>query len=321
VNRSKTDKEAAKLQKLADKEELKYIKNNLTLKTIRAFGFDQPLNKSETPAIEYRLDYSLSLVSTSEKHSAVVDDKNIRVGDIDQFIFSGKLNSVLGPSGFKIFKDKLKDILNEINKGMNKENFINLDDLVEVLLKSGVYYNFTSVPEGLEYKNEELGWLTAYRFLAKNFKTIDYKFLRTLSEAIKRGNLVAIEFSKEESKTAVFELIKTNKSFIACSDAKDVLPCLSMSELKDIAEKSGAEKKRSRDEQVIELLKIQDIQKYVNNLGKDENATLIYNFKNKDLIKLQDIIYLDKYLREISKCIRNDLFDFVETKKIFKKIA
>ena len=150
----------------------KEIKTNLTAQTIKAYS----LGKIKEANISIKnippIDLPLTIVIENKGTSYFQSQKRIESSAIDEFLFSGRYNSVVGPDGFKNFKDNLKTLVDAANNGISKENLINLDEFFK-LSKSGIYYEANYLSDNLE-QDYGANWLTAYRFISKNLPSVTY---------------------------------------------------------------------------------------------------------------------------------------------------
>lgn len=318
-NEIANQKIAQKVKASEDKERAKKDKelvDNLSPETIKKFNLG---NVSYSP-IEYEFDSNLtnviSLIKNSEYQEFI---KKIKLSDVDQFLYNGKYNSVLGPDGFIYFKNELKTIIDGVNKQTNKDNFINLDDFFEVLLRSGLYYEYDHTPSELKSLDTIDGWLTAYRFISKNFKTITYKEFRSIVKDIQKSDGNTIEFAEKDKSSELYKKVSDSGLFNTGVNISSILSKYEMTKLRDLCEKFDVVPKRSKLEIVSELIKNDELVSYLESLTSGND--LYFTINDIDLVTGVNIIHLDKYLREMSKLIRNELFDFVSDKQLNKLVG
>lgn len=127
-------------------------------------------------------------ILTRTNNRKTYEIRNVSTNVIDHFLYSGRFNSVLGPEGFSIFKEKMKDVIKRVNDEDFGLNYINLDEMFEALLDSGVYYVEEYIPSDLEILKTDQRWLTTYRYIASNFPGIsiaDFRVIRNRFEETK----------------------------------------------------------------------------------------------------------------------------------------
>lgn len=312
-------KNAQKVKTSSDKERAKKDKeliDNLSPETVEKFNLG---NVTYSPVdYEFNLDLVnvISLIKNSEYQESI---KKIKLSDVDQFLYNGKYNSVLGPDGFIYFKNELKTIIDGVNKQTNKDNFINLDAFFEILLRSGLYYEYDHTPSELKSLDTVDGWLTAYRFISKNFKTITYKEFRSIVKDIQKSDGNTIEFEEKDKCSELYKKVSDSGLFNTRVNTSSILSKYEMTKLRDLCEKFGVIPKRSKVEIISELVKNQDLVSFLEDSSKGNE--LYFTINDTDLVTGLNIIHLDKYLREMSKLIRNELFDFVSDKQLNKLVG
>ncbi len=243
----------------------------------------------------------------------VYSSRKISVREIDNFLLSGKFNSVLGLDGFSKFKKVLKDVIAKINSNDFSSNIINLDKMFEALLGSGIYYEDEHLPEDFKNTREDHRWLTAYRYLAKNFLEMSYKDFREIIKRFEetRGYSFYIDESDNEYLKSI---LKKQMLFIEVQDVKADLLQLSQTELREICKVLEIQSARSMIETVerISLCNEEDIKKLIPAKTKKRTNLII---KDDELATGHDLINLDKYLRELSKIMREDLSGYVTERR------
>ena len=299
------------------KEREKQVKNSLSTETITKFGLGIISDKKTS----YTFNNSLSIEKEISQDSSVFEnDKKIKLADVDELLLSGRFNSVLGSDGIKYFKNEIKGIIDSVNKNTNKDNFINLDDFFEILLRSGIYYEYNHVPEDMNYLDDDLGWLTAYRFVSKNFRDLSYKEFRTIVKDIQKSDGNTIEFDENEKGAELYGKIEKSGLFSNEVSVSSALSKLDMKELRALCTELETSSKRSKSETIDMLVDDEGfVDKIESKLNVKEND-LMFTIKDVDLVKGQDIVHLDKYLRDISKHVRNELFEFVEKKQEYQLV-
>ncbi|MCW7471795.1 hypothetical protein [Leptospira kanakyensis] len=233
---------------------------------------------------------------------------------LDLFLLSGKYNSVLGYEGYQIFKNQIKELIKNINENNFKSNLINLTDLYEIILDSGIYYNYDFIPiDFKEMKNDER-WLTAYRYIAYNFPKISYGDFRKIVIRFEetKGHSFYIE---PNDSTFLKSTITKSKLFKEVFDTKAKLLKFSQKDLKNICSTYNIQSARSNSETIDRLLELIPEDEIHKLLPKDKSGDQNYKIIDLELASGDDIIKLDYYIRQITKAIRDDLFTFIEERR------
>jgi len=228
---------------------------------------------------------------------------------LDHFLLSGRFNSVLGLEGFKIFKDKLREVVKSVNADDFGANYINLDEMFEALLDSGVYYLDEYLPDELAELRSDGRWLTAYRYIANNFSHIGYRDFRTI--VMRFNDTDGYSFYVDTSDSEFLRHVTENSSlFREVVDLKAALLQLGMKELREIAIHLGVAPAKSIADTVERLLH-EDPEKIGPLLpaGKSDRRQLV--IIDQELATGGDLSRVDKYLRSLSKVMRNDLVAFI----------
>lgn len=269
-------------------------------------------NRIKYAEVPYEIDSALGILY-KHNNKKVQNTRKIPIKLIDDFLLSGKLNSVLGPNGFTLFKKYLKDITKKINDNDFSSNIINLDKMFEVLLDSGLYYVEEYLPDDFKNINNDIRWLTAYRYIAKNFPEIGYKDFRTIVKRFQETRGYSFYIKPDDSKL-LQDMLKQEDLFIEIIDLKAVLMQLKQSELKAICNKLGIQSARSLKDTAERILTAdeKDIEPLIPNENKSRVNLII---KDKELATGEDIMNLDRYLRELSKIMRSDFVDYILSKR------
>jgi hypothetical protein len=241
------------------------------------------------------------------------DARKVKPPFLDIFLYSGRFNSVLGLDGFQLFKSELRDVVKKVNDNDFNANYIKLDRMFEVLISSGVYYEESFMPEELDFLKVDKRWLTAYRYIAKNFPQIQYKDFRSIVKRFQDSDGHSFFLADDDSQELV-KAVNNEDLFKHQMDAMAALLQLSQKELKAICEKLEVAAARS----------IEDTAKRIVEAVGDKSLELIPSsykgnrtifIKDIELATGQDIIQLDTYLRQISKVVRDDLIAFIDRQR------
>jgi len=265
-----------------------------------------------TIQVTYNLDDVLEILRRGQ-NKKLYEPRRIKLSVIDHFLYSGRFNSVLGLDGFKIFKAKLKEVIARVNDDDFGPNLINLDKMFEALLDSGLYYVEKHLPEELAFLKKDERWLTAYRYIAKNFPDISYTDFRVIVNRFKdaRGHSIYVDSTDSDLLRTMAE---DSKLFEVVVDVKSALMQMSLRQLRDICAKEGIGSAHSLEETADRI---------VQKCGKLALGYIPQEFRNRrsliirdeELATGDDIIHLDTYLRAISKVVREDLIEFVNSRR------
>ena len=239
--------------------------------------------------------------------------KKVKASFLDNFLFSGKFNSVLGLDGFEQFKANLRTLVKSVNSDGFKSNYMNLDEMFEVLLNSGVYYVEDHLPEELSFLKKDDRWLTAYRYISKNFPEIGYKDFRTIVKRFQETDGHSFYIQAGDS-SKLLGLVDHSGLFKVVKDAKASLLQMSMKELKQICDRLNIQGSRSIEEtseRIIDAAKEKIFDFLPEAIG--ERKTLF--IKDEELATGADVIHLDQYLRIIAKVVREDLSNFIDNQR------
>ncbi len=149
------EKEMAKEEKQREVERKKYlkeIKEELTLETIAEFG----LNEKKNYIYDKNFDYTLGLDIVEFKKSNRSDLFEISKYSMDDFIWSGAFNSVIGVKGLI----KLKTIMEGFNLEWSEADWLSSETCLEVLSQTGCYFD-----KDIDRFPGDFSWLTAFRKL------------------------------------------------------------------------------------------------------------------------------------------------------------
>lgn len=266
----------------------------------------------EILAVSYDLKDVFDILQKSS-NKKVTETKKVRPTFIDTFLYSGRFNSVLGLDGFQLFKDQLKDVVKKVNSDDFKSNYINLDSMFEVLLSSGVYYVEDHLPEELKIMKTNSRWLTAYRYVAKNFTKINYKEFREIVKRLKDSDGHSF-YIKPDDTDALLSITKNMELFRESIDAEAALLQLTQKELKTICDRIGIKAARSIEDTVKKIIEIHG-QDAITHLPDNAKSRRTLFIKDEELATGNDIVELDEYLRQIAKVVREDLVAFIDKQR------
>jgi len=262
--------------------------------------------------VTYDLNDVLEILRRGQ-NKKLYEPRRIKVSVIDHFLYSGRFNSVLGLDGFQIFKAKLKEVIARVNDDDFGPNLINLDKMFEALLDSGLYYVEKHLPPELAFLKADERWLTAYRYIARNFPEISYVEFRLIVNRFK--DTMGHSFYVETGDSDLFKAIAENsKLFKIVVDIKAALMQMSMRQLRDICAKEGIAASRRLEETADRIVgKCGELALgYVPQECRSRRSLII---RDEELATGEDIIHLDTYLRAISKVVREDLIEFVNSRR------
>lgn len=271
------------------------------------------MNEPRPPLqVEYKLDDAIAILRAGF-NTKFQETRRLRPSVLDQFLFSGRFNSVLGLDGFKGFKQQLRTVIDEVNSDDFGPKLLTLDKMADALLGSGVYYVEEYLPEELAYLKHDQRWLTAYRYIARNFPAISHADFRTLVNRFKdsRGHSVHVDPDDSE---LLRSMVGMTELFQETIDAKAALMGMGQAALRAICEKAGAHPGRSLEETSDRIVaaagdRVADL------IPEKYKTRRILVIKDRELATGADVIQLDEYLRAISKVVREDLIKFVDHRR------
>lgn len=234
---------------------------------------------------------------------------------VDHFLLSGRFNSVLGLEGFRIFKEKLKDVISKVNENDFGSNYINLDVMFEALLDSGVYYLNDYLPEEIVYLKSDERWLTAYRYIAANFPEIPYKDFRKIVTRFEESRGYAFYIEPNDSEF-LRQITSNSNLFKEIVDIKAALLQLRWNELKSICDLFAVRAARSLADTADRIIEAGG-DKVIQYLPKKTHERRSLIICDQELASGDDIIRLDKYLRVLAKLVRSDFVQFVTDRRTF----
>jgi hypothetical protein len=95
--------------------------------------------EGDTLQISYVLDDVVALLRAG-RNRKLFERRRVRASVLDDFLLSGRFNSVLGLEGFRMFKTKLRRLATHLNDADFGPHLLGTDDAFEALLASGVHY-------------------------------------------------------------------------------------------------------------------------------------------------------------------------------------
>lgn len=263
---------------------------------------------SRRTEVNYDLEDVLAILRAGQNRK-LAEPRQIRASVIDHFLFSERFNSVLGLDGFQIFKFKLKEIIARVNEDDFGPNLINLDKLFEALLDSGLYYNEDHLPEELAELAQDARWLTAYRYIAKNFPEITYQDFRVIVNRLKDARGHSFYVQPSDTKELV-EMAQRSELFEVVADVKASLLQMNMRQLRDICEREGIASARGLAETADRII-VKCGDRAGDDIPEEYRGRRSLIIKDQELATGDDIIRLDAYLRAIARVVREDLVRFV----------
>jgi len=262
--------------------------------------------------VTYDLNDVLEILRAGD-NKKLFEPRRIKPSVIDHFLFSGKFNSVLGPDGFKIFKAKLKEVIARVNEDDFGPNIINLDKLFEALLESGVYYVEERLPDDLAFLTKDNRWLTAYRYISKNFPGITYSEFRVIVNRFKDAK--GYSFYVEPTDSDLLRgMAKSSDLFQVVVDVKAALMQMSIKQLREICDKEEIGSARSLEETADRIV-AQCGDRASEHVPRESRGRKSLIIRDQELATGDDLTQLDTYLRAISKVVREDLIRFVAERR------
>jgi len=200
-----------------------------------------------------------------------------------------------------------------VNAGDFGANYINLDKMFEVLLHSGLYYREESLPNELKELKTDGRWLTAYRYVAKNFPQIPYAEFREIVKRYKDSDGVSIYVEPSDSEF-LQKAAKNHELFDSSVDLRATLLHLSLKALRKMCDELKIHSGRSIEETAERIAEVPELQvkPLLPNEAKNRTTLVI---RDQKLATGSDLIRLDSYLRTASKVIRDDFVEFVNSQR------
>lgn len=270
-----------------------------------------PARNSVSKKITYNLDDVISILKKAgSKH--LRSTKKVSPAFLDTFLYSGRFNSVLGLRGFRIFKDKLREVIKRVNNDDFGANYINLDSMFEVLLASGVYYLDDFLPNKLEHLKKNDRWLTTYRYISKNLDELCYWDFR---EIVKRfQNTGGHSFFIAPNDSESLRALGRSTLFSEIFDIRAALLQISQKELRAICKKVGISPARSIEETTDRIIEFSG-ESALAYLPTEHKTRKYFFIKDWELATGQDIIQLESYLIYMAIVVRDDLTQFINKQR------
>lgn len=288
----------------------------LDIDFIKKYQLDNSTNKQNATL---KIEQSISLekhIEKAEENDWPRDyDRKLDKGHVDELIYSGKFNSVLGPDGIKKFRESIWNIVKKENKGEGKSNLINLSDLFELLMESGVYYESGIIEDVDSIVSEYPNVLTAYRYIVKNFENIEYKEYREITKSLQKYGGDSLSLKEIQLNSKLLKKIRESSLLESAGDAKSILESITLSDIRNICKEIGVSSKRSKAETIEHLLSIPKAIKQIETKFENKANSEIVSIRDIDLVRGEHIVVLDKYLRELSKHIREEVLRVINEKR------
>ena len=262
--------------------------------------------------VTYDMNDVFSILKSSE-NAKEYEIRKVAISVVDTFLYSGRFNSVLGQDGFGIFKDRLKEVLKKVNDNDFGANYVNLDKMYEALLASGVYYLDEYLPKDINFLKTDQRWLTAYRYVARNFPDISYQDFREVVKRFQETSGHSIYIAKDDSET-LRQVATVAGLFNEVIDLKAALLQLSQKQLRSIGEQLGVPGARSNEETASRIVEATG-DKALALIPEGFRSRKSLLIKDTELATGPDIINLDSYLRAIAKVVRQDLVSFIDQRR------
>lgn len=231
----------------------------------------------------------------------------IRATILDDFLLSGRFNSVLGLDGFRIFKAELGDAVARLD-----DEPIAPARIMAVLLHSGVHYVDEHRPAGIPPLAADPRRPAAYRHLARGFSHLSSADFAVLVARLKatRGRSVHIE---TDDSLALRGLADGSELF-GDADIRTALLDLGHRELRAICRTRGIVATRRLEETADRILADcgDDVSAYVPAAGNGRRSLVL---RDQDLATGEDVVRLEVYLREVATALCEDLRGFVGARR------
>jgi hypothetical protein len=129
--------------------------------------------------VSYVLDDVLEILRAG-RNKKLFASRPVRAASLDEFLCSGRFNSVLGLDGFRIFKNELEAAVERLD-----DTPLAPTHVLEVLLHSGVHYADEHRPSRIPALAADPRRPAAYRHLAKSFARLSWADFTALVARVK----------------------------------------------------------------------------------------------------------------------------------------
>lgn len=175
--RKEKEKEIAKEKKKSSEK--------LSSKTIEHFHLEniEKEYKVNRKLMNYSIEAELKIVLESNPEYFFLK-KKLKKQMLDRFMFSGRLNSVLGIEGLTLFKNVLFEHLEESFDQTKEAPIIDPIVLKDLVFSSGIYYEYEYASESIRALEDKYEWRSLHRLilrkkLAKSFKDVNLEKFKT----------------------------------------------------------------------------------------------------------------------------------------------
>jgi hypothetical protein len=257
--------------------------------------------------VSYVLDDVIEILKAG-RSDKLFASRPIRAEIIDDFLFSGRFNSVLGLDGFRIFKAELSDAVSRLD-----DEPIALARMLETLLHSGVHYVAEHRPSGLPALEANARRPPAFRRVARGCAHLAWADFAVLAERFKqtRGRCAHVE---PGDSAALRALQVESDLFDAIGSAKAALLQMGHRELRAICRTRGIAAARSIEATADRLVSHCDGD-LAEHLPAGTNGGYSLVARDPELATGDDIVRLDAYLRAVATRLGDDLVDFVTARR------
>ena len=265
-----------------------------------------PKYKKTEITVSYDLKTAKKMVKKF-KSKKLQDTRSLKAAEVDEFLYSGKYNSVIGTDGFSKFKNKMKSVVSDANKG---DGFGSSNQVLEALLSSGVYYEDAFIPDDMKSSLDDQRWLTAYRYIAKNFPEISVSDFNTIVARFRDSRGFSFYVEPSDSK-ALKEVGTHSELFDEVIDPKLALMHINMNIMRDICKEHGIQPGRSRDETSNRILEALG-EKVMDYVPKEFKKRRTLRIRDEELASGDDFIHISEYIQAMSKSLHSDFREFYD---------
>jgi hypothetical protein len=262
--------------------------------------------------ISYDLDDVVRILRAG-RNRKLREPRRLRAAVLDDFLLSGRLNSVLGLDGFRIFKDALHRLTFHLNDADFGPHLLGADDVFQALLASGVHYTVTARAPLAPTERR----LIVLRHAARHFAALSAADFALLTARFVEARGAWTHVGPGDS-AALRALADDGRVFEPVSDARAVLRGKTLAELRAICAANGVAPARSIQKTIDRLVagRGPDIAAYLGNVSGDVLAgRRLLTPAEPDLATGADLVDLHAWLRAAAEAMRADLLDFLVARR------
>ena len=171
----------------------------------------------QTLQISYGLDDVVAILRAG-RNRKLVERRRVTAAALDDFLFSGRFNSVLGLEGFRIFKTKIRRLAAHLNDADFGSHLLRGDEAIEALLASGVHYTVQARAPLAPTDRR----LVAFRWVARRFAELSAADFALLVARFVEARCRFTHIGVNDS-AALRDLASDANVFQPATDAREIL--------------------------------------------------------------------------------------------------